>query len=74
LIWIVASREIWFCQTEAVSRTSVTAPKVRQERKVMMAMTSTSARPAMFCAGTIGAIFRWARGFASSLSSSACSA
>ena len=55
LIWIVASREIWLSQTAAVSRTSVTAPSVRQERKVMMAMTSTSARPATFCAGTIGA-------------------
>ena len=61
LIWIVASREIWFSQTEAVSRTSVTAPSVRQDRKVMMAMTETSARPAMFCAGTIGAIWRWTR-------------
>ena len=56
LIWIVASREIWFCQTAAVSRTSVTAPSVRQDRKVMMAMTEISARPATFCAGTIGAM------------------
>ena len=56
LIWIVASREIWLSQTDAVSRTSVTAPSVRQDRKVMMAMTDISARPATFCAGTIGAM------------------
>ena len=68
LIWMVASREIWFSQTDAVSRTSVTAPKVRHDRKVMMAMTSTRARPAMFWAGTMGAILRWARGFATASS------
>src|SRR5690606_2928065 len=55
LIWIVASREIWLSHMAAVSRTSVTAPKVRHDRNVMMAMTMTRARPATFCEGTIGA-------------------
>ena len=68
LIWIVASRAIWLSQTEAVSRTSVTAPSVRQDRKVMMAMTEISARPATFCAGTIGAMRRCARGSVSASS------
>src|SRR5690606_26390082 len=55
LIWIVASRAICVCQTEAVSRTSVTAPSVRQDRKVMIAMTRISAVLAMFCCGTMDA-------------------
>src|ERR671910_151215 len=72
LIWIVASRAIWFSQTDAVSRTRVTAPSVRQDRKVMMAMTEISARPAMFCDGTIGAILRCARSLAGRALSTPC--
>src|SRR5690606_32531934 len=58
LIWIVASREICVCHVVAVSRTSVTAPSVRQERNVMIAITSTMARDATLSAGTMGAWFR----------------
>src|SRR5690606_32309179 len=54
LIWMVASREICVCQVVAVSRTSVTPPSVRQERKVMMPMTSTMARDATLSGGTMG--------------------
>src|SRR5690606_26296321 len=74
LIWIVASRAIWVCHVAAVSRTSVTAPSVRQDRKVMMAMTRISALPATFCGGTMGADLRGVRsgraGAASSWSAS----
>src|SRR5690606_37995589 len=42
------------CQVVAVSRTSVTPPRVRHDRKVMIAMTSTMAREATLSLGTIG--------------------
>src|SRR5690606_11149571 len=58
LIWMVASRAIYVCHVAAVSRTSVTAPSVRQERKVMMAITSTIARPATLSGGTMGVCLR----------------
>src|SRR5690606_39511879 len=58
LIWIVASREICVCQVVAVSSTSVTAPSVRKERNVMIAITSTMARDATLSGGTMGAWFR----------------
>src|SRR5690606_38608077 len=60
-IWIVASRAICDCHVEAVSRTSVTAPRVRQERNVMIAMTRISAWPATLPAGTSGACRRCER-------------
>src|SRR5690606_26007499 len=53
LIWIVASRAIWFCQVAALSRTSVTAPSVRHDRKVMMAMTKIMELLATLPCGTI---------------------
>src|SRR6478735_3535872 len=58
LIWMVASREICASHTVAVSRTRVTPPNVRQDRKVMIAITRTSAWPTTFCSGTIAAILR----------------
>src|SRR5690606_26632950 len=58
LIWMVISREIWLCQLAAVARTMLTAPKVRQARKAMMAMTSISALPETFAGGTMGAVGR----------------
>src|SRR5262249_49731722 len=62
LIWMVASRAIWLSQTAAELLTSETAPKVRQDRNVMIAMTEISERPATFCSGTIVAILRCRRG------------
>src|SRR5262245_59870874 len=61
LIWMVASRAIWVSQTEAVSCTSETAPSVKQDRNVMMAMTKTRALPMTFCSGTIDAVLRCSR-------------
>src|SRR5690606_12950107 len=42
----------------ALSRTRLTAPSVRQDRKVMIAITSTIACPATLSGGTIGAARR----------------
>ena len=53
---MVISREMSDCQSPAAALTSVTAPTVRQDRKVMMAMTNSSARPATERAGTIGLV------------------
>src|SRR5262245_11770151 len=61
-IWMVTSRATADCHSSAVEPTSTTAPMVSDARKVMMAMTATSARPAIESIGTIGIS---ARGLAS---------
>jgi hypothetical protein len=53
LTWIVTSRETSDCQSVAVARISTTAPKVSAARNVMIAITATSARPAIVSRGTI---------------------
>src|SRR3954466_29322 len=53
-IWIVTSRPTSACHSLAAARTSMTAPVVNEARKVMMATTATSARPAIVACGTIG--------------------
>ena len=45
--WIVISRATADCQSPAAERTSTTAPSVSAARKVMMAITASSARPAI---------------------------
>ena len=45
--WMVTSRATSDCQSLAAARTSITAPVVSEARKVMMATTATSARPAI---------------------------
>src|SRR5882757_5802243 len=61
--WIVTSRATSDCHSAAAARTSMTAPVVSDARKVMIATTATSARPAMVVLGTIGA---WKLGSGSS--------
>ena len=50
--WMVISRRTSPCQSREASRTSVTAPSVRQARKLMMATTTVSALPATVFSGT----------------------
>ena len=50
---MVISRRMSTCQSREASRTSVTAPSVRQARKLMMAMTMVSALPETVPSGTI---------------------
>ena len=54
LIWIVTSRETSPRQSCEAPATRMAPPAVRQARKVMIAMTMTSARPAIELAGTSG--------------------
>ena len=54
--WIVASRTTSERQACEASATSSAAPAVRQARKVMIAMTTTSARPATESPGMSGAL------------------
>src|SRR5690606_11763318 len=60
-IWVVDSSSLSFCHGVAISRTSVTAPSDRQDRIVMMAMTSTIALPATLSGGTMGVTLRLVR-------------
>src|ERR1700722_14852644 len=59
--WMVTSRPTSACQSFAVLTTSIAAPVVRAARKVMMATTAVSERPAMELLGTIEAEPRGAR-------------
>jgi hypothetical protein len=68
LIWIVTSREICERHPCEALATSIAPPAVRQDRKVMIAMTETRARPAIELAGTSG-MSRLRRETASSSSS-----
>src|SRR6516165_6950588 len=52
--WMVTSRARSACQSPAAARSSTTAPIVIEARKVMMARTAISARPATVPFGTIG--------------------
>src|SRR5262245_44524315 len=52
-IWIVTSRATLDCHWPAAAPISTTAPTVSEARNVMMAITATSARPAMESTGTI---------------------
>src|ERR1700730_5107312 len=52
--WTVTSRPTSACQSFAVLTTSITAPVVSAARKVMMATTAASERPAIEVLGTIG--------------------
>src|SRR5215216_3081425 len=52
-IWMVTSRATADCHSPAAAPTSTTAPTVSDARKVMMAMTATSARAAIESSGTI---------------------
>src|SRR5215510_6539081 len=52
-IWIVTSRATLDCHSPAAAPISTTAPTVSEARNVMMAITATSARPAMESTGTI---------------------
>src|SRR5271169_6239218 len=52
--WMVTSRPTSDCQSLAVPTTIVTAPAVSAARKVMMATTAVSERPAIEPDGTIG--------------------
>src|SRR5215510_4168770 len=52
-IWIVTSRATLDCHLPAAAPISTTAPTVSEARNVMMAITATSARPAMESTGTI---------------------
>src|SRR5689334_22944161 len=51
--WIVTSRATADCHSMAADRTSMTAPRVRPARNVMMATTAINARPAIVSPGTI---------------------
>src|SRR4051812_22871996 len=51
---MVSSRATSDCQSLAADRTMITAPIVREARKVMIATTAVSARPATVAFGTIG--------------------
>src|SRR5215211_3970429 len=51
---MVSSRATSDCQSLAAARTSMTAPVVSDARKVMIAITAVSARPAIVALGTIG--------------------
>src|SRR5579862_5393191 len=53
--WMVTSRLTSDCQSLAALTTIITAPVVNAARKVMMAMTAASERPAIEPLGTIGA-------------------
>src|SRR3984885_1070748 len=59
--WMVTSRPTSACQSFAVLTTSIAAPVVRAARKVMMATTAVSERPAIELLGTIEAEPRGAR-------------
>ena len=52
--WMVISLATSDCHSAADALTSSTAPVVIEARKVMMATTATSARPAIEARGTIG--------------------
>ena len=52
--WMVISRPTSACQLLAALTTSVTAPVVNEARKVMMATTTASERPAIELRGTSG--------------------
>src|SRR5262245_55132932 len=52
-IWIVTSRATVDCHSPAAAPISTTAPTVSDARNVMMAITATSARPAIESTGTI---------------------
>src|SRR4051812_10382734 len=56
--WIVISRATSDCHSLAAPTTSTTAPVVSAARKVMIAITATSARPPMVLRGTSGASAR----------------
>ena len=56
--WMVISLATSDCHSAADALTSSTAPVVIEARKVMMATTATSARPAIEARGTIGDRFR----------------
>ena len=51
---MVISRATSDCQSLAAERTRITAPIVSEARKVMIATTAVSARPATVAFGTIG--------------------
>src|SRR4051812_28283440 len=51
---MVSSRATSDCQSVAADRTMITAPIVSEARKVMIATTAVSARPATVAFGTIG--------------------
>ena len=53
--WIVTSRPTSDCQSLAAFNTTIAAPVVSAARKVMMATTAVSERPAIEFFGTIGA-------------------
>ena len=53
---MVTSRDTLDCHSPAAALTRTTAPSVRADRNVMMAMTDTRARPAMESSGTIGVL------------------
>src|SRR5580704_11204506 len=59
--WTVTSRPTSACQSLAVDTTSIAAPVVSAARKVMMATTAVSERPAIELDGTIEAEPRGAR-------------
>src|SRR5580700_11132720 len=59
--WMVTSRPTSACQSFAVLTTSIAAPVVSAARKVMMATTAVSERPAIELDGTIEAEPRGAR-------------
>ncbi len=52
--WIVTSRPTSDCQSDAAPTTIITAPVVSAARKVMIATTAASERPAIAPLGTIG--------------------
>src|SRR6202043_3328669 len=56
--WMVISLATSDCHSAADALTSSTVPVVTEARKVMMATTATSARPAIVARGTIGDKFR----------------
>src|SRR5689334_9361365 len=51
---MVTSRETADCHSSAAPPTRTTAPIVKDAKKVMMAITTTSARPAIESTGTMG--------------------